>query len=143
MRISASMAGESSGSPIALLDALRRSAIPVLLAVALAGCGEDSEPPGPAGAGARECADSWNAADGEVVAYVADIAEDGGDEAFVGSADGECVIYVENPSDSGEIYVFTARGRRWREPKRADVPELRRLDSNARILPGGRIELDR
>jgi hypothetical protein len=143
IRISASTAAESSESPIALGDAARRLLIPALLAIVLAGCGEDSGSSAGTGDGAaRECADSWSASAGDALPYMSDLAKAGADSAFVGAADGECVIYVQNPGDQGEVYVFTARGDRWSAPKRGDVPELRRLDGNARVLAGGRIELD-
>ena len=143
IRISTSTAAESSGSPIALGDAARRLLIPALLAIVLAGCGEGSgSPAGADGDAARGCADSWNESAGDALPYMSDVAKGGADTAFVGSAGGQCVIYVQNPGDQGEVYVFTARGDTWAAPKRGDVPELRRLDSNARILAGGRIELD-
>jgi hypothetical protein len=138
------MAGESSGSPIAPGDVARRLLIPALLAIALIGCGADSEDGSPpaAASGARECADRWNASGGDAVRYMSDLAEAGGEDAFVGSLDGDCVIYAQNPGDRGEVYVFEEKGGQWSEPKRADVPQRRRLDSNARILGGGRIALD-
>jgi hypothetical protein len=132
-----------SGSPIAVADVLRRLVIPALLAVVLVGCGESEDAESPAGTrGARECADRWNASSGDAVRYMADVAEAGGEEAFVGSLDGACVIYVQNPGDHGEVYVFEQRGGEWPEPKRADVPQRQQLDSNARIVEGGRIALD-
>ena len=143
IRISASIAAESSRSPITFGDVARRLLIPAALAIVLAGCGDDTAAPAGAEGEARECADRWNAADTTARPYMADVAKGGGEDAFVGRADGACVIYVQNPGDQGEIFVFTESGSDWPAPKRADVPELRRLEPNARILAGGKIELDR
>jgi hypothetical protein len=137
------MAGESSGSAIAFGDVARRLVIPALLAIVLAGCGDsDAGEPPPVVSGERECADRWNASGGDPMRYMSDIAEAGGEEAFVGSLDGACVIYAQNPGDRGEVYVFEERGAEWTEPKRADVPQRRQLASNARIVAGGRLALD-
>jgi hypothetical protein len=111
--------------------------------IVLVGCGDsDAGEPPAAVSGARECADRWNASGGDAVRYMSDLVEAGGEEAFVGSIDGACVIYVQNPGDRGEVYVFQERGGKWTEPKRADVPQRRQLDSNARLVRGGRLELD-